>query len=155
VDHENIYIDSHHLSNYSIGRPLNASPPAAPELQREKSIDLGLTHVTTPASPMFANTVHDIAIQLRNHLGVSLFGFDLIQPSTSTPPSSSTGTVNGSSDETKASSSTSSSSSSTSIADYYIVDVNHFPSYDGVSHFPQKLLNFLCDHWRTMTSSRR
>lgn len=139
VDRDNIYVDSHNLSSYSVGKSLASSG----DRELEKHVDAGLVHINTTSDASFNSAMNNIAGQLRDRLGISLFGFDVLQPSKPTTDIKSSTT------------SPPSSSSSSSLADYYIVDVNHFPSYDGVSEFPQKLLNFLCDHWRYSTTNAR
>ena len=56
-----------------------------------------------------------ISRQLRKRLGLALFGYDLI--------------IGGESSAHK--------------GQYFVIDINHFPSYEGVDRFPQRLVNFL------------
>ena len=115
----------------------------------------------TTTAPALLQVVSEISAQLRKRLNVSIFGYDLIigrhlrhERDTGSNASDSTVAASEQADskstlelETKSAVTNSPRANARALlpsADYgfYIVDVNHFPSFEHVDSFPQRLVNF-------------
>jgi hypothetical protein len=97
----------------------------------------------TAASLVVPAAVHAIAracaAELRRHLQLTLFGFDLIQACDTNDP------AHRSIDDVATSSSSSASTpaaaaAAAAAADYFLIDINYFPSYKSLTDLPHKLI---------------
>lgn len=77
-------------------------------------------------SPAIDSVARSCAAALREKLGLTLFGFDLIQAADDTPSNPSNGP--------------SSTSPSSPDARYFILDINYFPSYKNLPDLATKLI---------------
>ena len=90
------------------------------------------SHIADPLLPVTGD-FHRAATVIKQSLGLSLFGFDVIIPTLPVPGPRQHHSMDGVAEE------------NITGSDLLVIDVNFFPSYKEVSDFPVRLRSFLRD----------